>query len=153
MVRLDRMALAAALFLALSPAAYASLGDRGVTVAADQVRLMAQRTTHPGAPYTVEELTLPRGTVVREYLSPTGIVFGVAWQGPAMPNLEQLLGAHMAEARQGASAYRASHGGIGPVSISDGSLVLQSGGHMGSYRGRAYLPSAVPSNVTTEVIK
>jgi hypothetical protein len=115
--------------------------------------MMAARATHPGAGYTVEELTLPSGTLVREFVAPSGTVFGVAWRGPAMPNVPQLLGVHADEARQGVLAFHAARGGLGPVSVASGSLVLYSGGHMGHYRGRAYLPASIPSNVTADAIR
>jgi hypothetical protein len=150
---LARAASLAALCLALTPLAHASLGDSATTVSTDQVRMMAARATLPGTAYRVEELTLPGGTLVREFVAPSGTVFGVAWHGPAMPDIQQILGVHADEARQGVLAVRAVRGGLGPVSVASGSLVLYSGGHMGHYRGRAYLPASIPSNVTADDIR
>ncbi|WP_367949067.1 DUF2844 domain-containing protein [Paraburkholderia sp. NMBU_R16] len=42
--------------------------------------------------YTVHTLTLPSGTVVREYVASSGLVFGVAWKGPTLPDLRATLG-------------------------------------------------------------
>src|SRR5690348_9349753 len=38
------------------------------------------------ASYTVTQTTFASGTVVREYVSAAGTVFGIAWGGPTMPN-------------------------------------------------------------------
>src|SRR5580704_12348400 len=42
------------------------------------------------------------GTVVREYASPTGTVFAVAWQGPWLPDMRQLLGSYFEQYAQAA---------------------------------------------------
>jgi hypothetical protein len=153
MPSIARTVSAALCCLALSPCAFGSLGDQVATVAADQARMMAARATRANPGYSVEELTLSGGTIVREYVSPSGTVFGISWRGPTMPNLQQLLGSHIGEADSGVRAYRASHGGLGPVSVASGALVLYSGGHMRHYKGRAYLPAAIPSNLTADVIQ
>jgi len=139
--------------LALSPLAHAVLGGAAATVETDKARMFASGTVQPGAQYTVHEMTLPRGTVVREFVNPAGVVFGVAWDGPAMPDLRQLLGDHLPEAASGVQAVRRARGGIGPVSSSSDTLVIQSGGHMGNFRGRAYLPQALPAGVSPDVIQ
>ncbi|WP_233888735.1 DUF2844 domain-containing protein [Paraburkholderia flagellata] len=153
MVMLRNAAFIVALCFSFSQATFAALGDKVTTVATDRAQMMAQRGTQSAPSYTVEELRLPGGTLVREYVNPAGIVFGVTWQGPEMPDLAQLLGTYMDEARTGVKAFREKHGGVGPVAVSSGGLVLQAGGHMGQYRGRAYLPAAIPASVTVEAIQ
>jgi hypothetical protein len=133
--------------------AHAALGESSATVANDQVRMMATQVTHANTGYTVQEMTLPRGTVVREYVAPSGMVFGVAWQGPAMPDLQQLLGSYVTEANTGVKAFREAHGGIGPVSVRTSDFVMNSAGHMGDYVGQAYLPAALPAGVTAHDIQ
>jgi hypothetical protein len=59
-------------------------------------------------------LTLPRGTTAREYVSPSGQVFAVSWQGQAMPDLGQLLGSWADRASQGIADCNAAHSG-GPA--------------------------------------
>ena len=71
----------------LSLPAQAALGQNVSTVGNDQVLMHA--TAHSAssqAAYTVHLLTLPSGTVVREYVAPSGTVFGVAWAGPTLPD-------------------------------------------------------------------
>ena len=44
--------------------------------------------------YTVHEMRASTGTTVREYVSASGKVFGVAWEGPTLPDLRQVLGVY-----------------------------------------------------------
>jgi hypothetical protein len=56
--------------------------------------------------YTLHEITREDGTVVKEFVSPAGIVFAVSWQGPSLPNLVQLLGNYFPQfSRQRAPAF------------------------------------------------
>ena len=90
------------------------------------------------ASYTVRETTLGNGTVVHEYLAADGIVFGIAWRGPQMPDLNDLLGSYFPQYVAGLKAVRAARGGgRGPVSVDQSGLVVQSGGHMGAFSGQA----------------
>ena len=50
------------------------------------------------------ETTDAHGIVVREYVDAAGTVYAVSWRGPAMPNVEALLGAYFPRFRDGASA-------------------------------------------------
>jgi hypothetical protein len=99
--------------------------------------------------YTVRETTLGNGTVVREYISAAGSVFGLAWSGPQMPNLSDLLGGYFPQYVAGVtSARKLRGGGHGPGVVQDSGLVVYSGGHMGAFSGQAYLPQALPAGVS-----
>ena len=84
--------------------AYAELGgapmsppadDRAATVRALQRAMRsADGMQTSTAAYTVREITLGSGTVIHEYTSAAGSVFGLAWQGPTMPDLASLLGSY-----------------------------------------------------------
>ncbi|WP_211474530.1 DUF2844 domain-containing protein [Collimonas humicola] len=100
--------------------------------------------------YTVSETVQPSGTTVREYISPANIVFAVSWQGPDMPNLQELLGTY---ADQYVSAASAPHAVRRAVAIQSDQLVLHSGGHMRSFAGSAYVPSLLPQGVTPNDIR
>jgi hypothetical protein len=89
------------------------------------------------------------GTLVREFVSPQGKVFGVAWQGPVKPDLQQVLGSYYDEFMKNAPQRRAH----GPVTIEAPGLVVQFGGHMRALTGRAYVPEMVPDGVRPEEIK
>ena len=117
----------------------------------DMVRMRASlKITHAEA-YTVHEMQMSSGTVVREYVSPAGQVFGVAWQGPFLPDMKQILGTYFNRYEQvGIAKPRRAQG---PLIIQDPELVLESTGHMQSYRGRAYVPTMVPQGVSPDAIR
>lgn len=109
----------------------------------------AASSTSATASYTVRETTLGNGTVVREYLAADGSVFGIAWRGPQMPDLSDLLGSYFPQYVAGVTAIRAARGGgHGPVAVEQSSLVVRSGGHMGAFNGQAWLPTALPAGVS-----
>lgn len=138
------------LTIAAGPA-LAELGGSVDTVVADQQHLMAQRRILAAAAYTVQEMQMASGTVVREFVSPAGIVFAVSWNGPQMPDLRQLFGSkYFGEVQDAAKARRPSHG---PQRIEQSDLVVESGGHMGSYLGRAYVPQLVPQGVSIDELR
>jgi hypothetical protein len=104
--------------------------------------------TLPGA--TVQTLTLPSGTVVREYVSTAGVVFAVSWQGPVLPPLKQLLGSDNFTQYTTAQSQRSGKGFAG---VDLPGLVVNSGGHMGAFFGRAWLPQSLPAGITTQDIQ
>ena len=136
--------------LALPAVAFAALGGDESSIQTDQAQLRASLRTTRATVYTVHELRVPTGHVVREYVSPSGTVFGVAWQGPSKPDLHQLLGTHFDEFMQAAQANRRGHG---PLAVNLPGLVVVSGGHMRAFSGRAYLPQMLPEGVTAEAIQ
>lgn len=145
-------ALAAiALSAALLPLnSFAALGGNLASVRNDQVTMKAQiRTTHL-ATYDVHEMQTEGGTVVREFASPAGKVFAVAWQGPTWPDLQQVLGTHYDELMQ---AVRRQRRGRGPLFVETANSILQTGGHQRALRGRAYLKSDLPQGMNLQEIR
>jgi Protein of unknown function (DUF2844) len=128
----------------------AELGGNVATVQADQEHMKGTRRVTSNAAYSIHEIQASTGTTVREFVSPAGTVFGVAWQGPWPPDLRQLLGQYFDQYAQAVQNKRA---GRGPVSIHQEGLVVEAGGHMRSFYGRAYLPQMMPQGITSEVIK
>jgi predicted heme/steroid binding protein len=100
--------------------------------------------------YTVHEIASDDGTLIREYVTPDGKVFGVSWTGPAMPDLAQLLGTYNAEFQ---TAMRAKRGRRSSAAVHGTDLVVENSGHMRAFYGRAYLNSMLPSGVTEDVVK
>ena len=129
--------------------ARASLGGTQASVETDRLQVGATLRVLPSAAYSVHELQTPSGTVVREYVSPAGIVFGVAWQGPSMPDLRQVLGTYFDRYVEA----RATRKARGPVAIEQPGLVVQSAGHPRAFVGRAYIPEALPQGVTADAIR
>ena len=100
--------------------------------------------------YSIKQLSAAGGRTVREYVSAKGLVFGVAWQGPTMPDLQQLLGSYFTQMKEAARTRRRRGG---PLVIRTKNLVLVSGGHMRSFHGIAYAPSLLPAGVSAEVVR
>ena len=128
----------------------AALGDSLPSVEADRVALKASIRTLAATRYTVHEIQTPEGTVVREYVSATGLVFAVQWAGNFMPNLQQTLGRYF-EPYQ--AAVRVKRRGHSAVTIETPTLVVHSGGRQRAFFGLAYLPQAVPAGVTASELQ
>ena len=70
--------------------ANAALGDTLATVGADFQQLEAGARGAARTDFSVHELRTPAGTVIREYVGASGVVFAVSWQGPAKPSMPRL---------------------------------------------------------------
>jgi hypothetical protein len=77
----------------------------------------------------------------------------VAWQGPWRPDMRQILSNYFENYRQASQAQVNSHAGRRPLVIQQPELVLESGGHMRSFMGRAYIPALLPAGVSAETIQ
>ena len=144
----------ASLFLPVG--ARATLGGDVASVEADQQQMKAKRAVQGNAKYAVHEITTPYGTVVREYVTPEGKVFGVAWRGPFLPNFQQLLGSYYgtyAQAAQQARAAQARRARNSPLTVEAPGLVMHSAGHTRAYAGQAYVPGMIPQGVDAQEIR
>ena len=139
----------AAVATLLSISSFAALGGDVNSVLSDQAQMKAQRRVTQKTAYSIHEMQSQAGTTVREFVSPEGRVFGVAWQGQSLPKFQQVLGSYYDQFMQNAPRQR-KHG---PVTIQTPGLVVQSGGHMRALTGRAYVPEMVPSDVKVDEIK
>ena len=113
-------------------------------------RLEASIKSTDRANYRVHEIQLPSGTVLREFAAIGGNVFAVTWSGPAIPNLRQALGRYFDVYVAAAKANRTGHHHL---QIQQGDFVMQAGGHMRAFTGRAYLPQALPSGTSVEELR
>lgn len=130
--------------------AWAGLGQTAGSVRIDQAMMRGKLASFARQGYSMQQITAPDGAVVREYVSPGGVVFGIAWQGPTMPNLAQLLGAYFPPLEQVAQSRRRRRA---PLELKTSGLVVESGGHMRSFHGRAYLPGFIPDSVSQVVVR
>ena len=136
---------------ALSPCiADAGLGQIASSVQVDAAQLKGSIKTTEHAAYQIQEIQMPSGTLVREYVAPGGNVFAVAWNGPTVPNLRQTLGQYF---NNFVAAAQAKHAGHRHLQIQQSDLVLQAGGHMRAFWGLAYLPQAVPAGASIEDLR
>lgn len=138
--------------LLMAPGAYAGLGQRVASVAADHEALhgVAQAVTaHPD--YDVHEITLADETRVREYVSHAGTVFGVAWSGRSKPDLTVLLGQHYAQYAGAAGAQRVSTHKVFVMSTQD--LVMNVVKLPRGFAGTAHVPALLPTGVLARDIR
>jgi len=142
----------ALLMLALPHRALAALGGDVNSVQDDLAHMKGSLKTTQAETYTVHEIKASAGTVVKEYVSPAGKVFAITWHGQFIPNMQQLLGTYFDQYTQAAKVQRESHVGHRPLNIQEPGLVLQNGGHMRSYFGRAYVPDMVPQGVSPDAL-
>jgi Protein of unknown function (DUF2844) len=132
--------------------AMAELGGDTKSVAADQARMNAQIKVSSMGTFDVHQMQAPDGKVVNEYVSPAGKVFAVAWHGPFMPDLQQILGTYFQNYTAALSAQQ-HHPGHRPLNIQEPGFVVQTGGHMRAYFGRAYIPGMLPAGVKADDIR
>ncbi len=148
------LGMALAIATAVLPfAASASLGGDLSSVHDDQMKMQGTLRMTSNSSYNVHEITASNGIVVREFVSLSGNVFGVAWQGHSHPDLRQVLGSNYDEFTQAVKAQRPERRGHGPLLIQQPGLVVQMSGHMRSLMGKAYLPQSLPAGVGPEVIR
>jgi hypothetical protein len=131
---------------------YAALGGGLDSISSDHGALHANRREKSVKDkYSVEEITADAITV-REYVSPSGIVFGIAWNGYVHPDLLQLLGSYTGEftaARQKAARKSGSR----RLHLATKNIIVEKWGHMRDLRGRAFAPSLIPTGLTSDEIK
>ena len=146
------------LVLALPFPASAVLGDTAASVLNDQARMKGTLRSVDNRTYVMHEITSSSGTVVREFVSPQGAVFGVAWEGQFPPDLQQLLGPYYQQAQkaqeksqqEGSQPPRQRRA---PIVVETPGLVLYVTGHVRSFHGQAYIPQLVPQGVQASDIR
>ena len=130
---------------------FATLGGSADSVESDRIALSAVRgTTTMQNGYTVQEIDYG-GTAVREYVSSSGVVFAVAWNGIRHPDLTTLLGSYTNQ-YQRALQQTPRHPGVRHLSVQTGGVVVEKWGHVRDLRGRAYALDLIPPGVTIDEI-
>jgi hypothetical protein len=148
-----RTALSVLLILVLAQVpAWAVLGQTEASVTTDQQLMRSEDRVQTFASYRVHQLTTSNGPTVREYVSPQGLVFGVAWQGRFAPNMNQLLGTYVNNLQNATPAQTQIRQRRG-LTVKTGDFVYSNFCHLQTCSGRAYVPAFVPSNVSTEVVR
>jgi hypothetical protein len=133
--------------------AHASLGQGIESVEADRKAWAATAASsrNPRPVYSIEELSYG-STTVREYVSASGVVFGVAWSGRKPPALDSLLGSY-AQDYASAMTERTRARGRQPLSLAHGNLVVETWGHMRKLAGHVYVPTLLPTGVSANEIR
>lgn len=130
----------------------ATLGGSSGSISSDiKVLSAVQRSTTVRNGYTVHEID-SAPTVVREYISTSGIVFGIAWKGLIHPDLTQLLGPYAGEYQEALSQTPRIKG-LRHLHVKTNTIVVEKWGHMRNLQGRAYVPALVPPGVSVDEIR
>jgi hypothetical protein len=144
------LTLAGLLIQGLPQPARAALGGSADSIESDRVSMKGLTRPAPAGSVQKQELQLPSGTVVTEYLTGNGQVYAVSWHGPMLPNLRQILGNYYANyqaaARQPLVRHRLVH-------VASPDLVIESSGKMRAFTGRAWVPGLLPSGVSAADIQ
>ncbi len=133
-------------WLAACPA-HAALGGDAASVAADARGLGGAVSVTPMQTYELREIICADGLRVREFLDRAGSVFAVAWSGPVLPDLRQLLGSDYGAYRRAIAALDRP-GLKRELRVVLPDAVVELGGHLRAYAGRAYRPAAIPAGIT-----
>jgi hypothetical protein len=132
--------------------ANAILGESVDSVKSDRTALSALRySTTKRNGYTVQEMVSP-STVVREYISPSGIVFAIGWNGLVHPDLTRLLGSYADEYQQ-ALRQTSRKPGQRRTQVKARRVVVEKWGRMRNLQGRVYAPDLMPSEVSIDEIR
>ena len=142
-----KMLAATSISLLCAGEALAALAGDLASVGRDASAFDASTSQTAKGAATVYTQSLSNGLLVRQYVDARGLVFAVAWEGPVLPDFERLLGTAF---QIYAVAVRQQKRG---VTIQNPDLVIESGGMMRSFAGRAFLPAKLPPNLTVQDIR
>ena len=150
-----RASVCAAATLLAVPAAQAVLGGDVSTVHDDETRLKGApvKATALRAQVRSHEITLADGSSIREFVTPPGVVFAVAWSTRFKPDLASLLGAHAAGYSAAAADAMRAPGIKRQVVLQRGDLAVHSTTHLNVFVGKAYLRSLVPPGMSIDELR
>ncbi len=145
---LRTLTVAAALLPLATVPALAVLGETMTLPSAGRAQAAAApRTALPSGVQVIERAS-GDGGAIREYVSPQGIVFAVAWNTRFKPRLDTLLGRYHEGYAAAASQALARPGRAGiqrQATLQASDLVVQSNGFLNTFTGRAWVPSLLPA--------
>jgi len=143
-----RLLLAAlAACAALAPAAAAAaLGEGLDSLEGDRLRLSARALAPQDLGRFRVHLLASPATTVRQFAGPDGVVFAVAWDGPARPDLAPLLGGYHADYRAALPPRRPRTGARGARVVGQ-QVVVETWGRMRDLHGLAWVPALLPAGV------
>ncbi len=130
----------------------ATLGEPAASVELDRNALAAERhSTATHKRYTIQEIGSD-SVAVREYVSPSGVVFAIAWNGLIHPDLTQLLGSYAGEYQEALQRTQRTPG-LRRLKVKTDGVVVEKWGHMRNLQGRAYAPALIPPGVNVDEIR
>jgi Protein of unknown function (DUF2844) len=134
----------------LSVPSYAELGGTLASVRIDTDRMAGRTASTEMGTYTHHIISRINGGTVHELTNVSGQVFAVTWSGPGKPDLRSVLGRYFATFQTAnETPGRIMHSLRRPPQVSQSDLQIQTEGHMGWYRGVAFIPSLAPRGFAT----
>jgi hypothetical protein len=131
---------------------HAALGESAYSVEMDREALSAVPSANEARNgYTVQELDTD-STMIREYISPSGVVFAIVWNGLVHPDLTQLLGSY-ADEYETALQQTSLEPDRSRLRVQTNRVIVEKWGHMRNLQGRAYAPALIPPGVSIDEIK
>ena len=150
--RFRNLILALAANLICVAAARAGLGEDAAGVIADARALRGAVQSQSTGLFDVHQISTDGGLRVREYADRSGVIFAVSWSGPVQPDLQLLLQGSFAEYNQ-VRASQIRPGLHRSLRIASPDLVVETGGHLRAYSGRAYLPARIPAGMSAADVR
>jgi hypothetical protein len=142
----------ATLVLVTAQVARATLDGFADSVESDRKVLSAARMSPASHDhYTVQEIQIET-TLVREYVSLSGVVFAVAWNGLVHPDLTQLLGPYAGDYEEALQQTPRKYD-RNRLEVKANRVVVEKWGHMRNLQGRAYVPDLIPPGVSIDEIR
>jgi hypothetical protein len=130
--------------------ALAALGGSVDSVEADRVHMKGQVRVDAAPGYSIHQIQIPSGTIIKEYVAPNGTVFALSWRGPTVPDLRQTLGSYFPQYEAAGATPHMSHR---QLRIDEPGLVIHSSGRMRAFFGIAYVPNLLPPNFSIDDIR
>ncbi|MPW21800.1 DUF2844 domain-containing protein [Paraburkholderia sp. CNPSo 3157] len=137
--------LAAGVTALLAGPAHAELGG---TMSAPRADDGSTQRVLPGSTVQIRSTVDAGGTTINEYATSDGHVFAYTWQGPTMPDLTRMLGRYADRYRAKAAAQLNEFSHLHASRVEQPDVIVESGGQMRSYVGRAWLPAALPAGIS-----
>jgi hypothetical protein len=132
--------------------AISELRGNVASVARDSQYVGGAFNTRRSRECTIYEIKDRNGTLIREFVSPSGQVFAIAWKGHFLPQMDHFLGPLFEAFSTAVQARSSKHSWREPLAIHIPELVFESGGRTGWFEGRAYDPSGVPKGFPIQEI-
>lgn len=132
---------------------HAVLGGGEETVQADQIRFGGERRQSVGSQVRTHEISLPDGSILKEYVNAAGVVFAVSWRTRLKPDLHALLGSSYSTPVVGSGAYAGVASARMQQLRREPQLVIHQGGRMNAFAGLAYVPALVPQGFNADALR
>ncbi|MDQ5986117.1 MAG: hypothetical protein CSYNP_01835 [Syntrophus sp. SKADARSKE-3] len=144
--------LSAAAFLATALPLQATLGESEDSIDADKAAIEATDLSTEVRNGCRIRVIRSDAATIREYITPNGIIFAIAWNGLIHPDLTALLGSYAGEYRT-AMERTSREPGRRRLRVQTNQVTVEKWGHMRNLQGRAYVPALIPPGVSIDEIK